>query len=405
MSLGRFDEAIASYREAIRRDPEDRRPYPFLGYALAQTGRTDEAFAQFRKAMATPAPTPETVAWWRILGIRAGRGDEIRLGWRESLDGRPFALDAWDGYAELCLFLGEPDEYRRARKVLLENVKPGGQPRDAERVGRACLLLPGSEEEMKRATALVDFAVESGRKSQEWTYWYFLFAKALADYRAGRFDEATAILKGATSKVLVPGPQVLLAMTQHRLGHREDALATLAATTPALDWRPTQVRDRETWIYQALRREAEALILPDLPALLSGDLQPQPAGAPGPHRVVPGEGPRRRRVSPAGRGGRGRSESVRRHRERGSLPVRPAGRPRRLRRGRRRRRPDRRRTPVPAGSGVAMAPRRPRFVDEPGDRRRRGGALCRAGTVDPMAVRGRPAPRPGQARPRPALRR
>ena len=69
---------------------------------------------------------------------------------------------------------------------------------------------------------------------------YFLFAKALADYRAGRFDEATAILKGATSKVLVPGPQVLLAMTQHRLGHREDALATLAATTPAFDWRPTQ---------------------------------------------------------------------------------------------------------------------------------------------------------------------
>jgi tetratricopeptide (TPR) repeat protein len=52
MSLGRFDEAIASYREAIRLDPEDRRPYPFLGYALAQTGRTDEAFAHYRKANA-----------------------------------------------------------------------------------------------------------------------------------------------------------------------------------------------------------------------------------------------------------------------------------------------------------------------------------------------------------------
>ena len=128
MSLGRFDEAIASYREAIRLDPEDRRPYPFLGYALAQTGRTDEAFAYFQKAMAMPAPTPETAYWWRLLGIRAGRGEEVRRGWRKTLDGRPFALDAWDGYAELCLFLGELDEYRRARRSSSRMSSPAASP-------------------------------------------------------------------------------------------------------------------------------------------------------------------------------------------------------------------------------------------------------------------------------------
>ncbi len=206
---------------------------------------------------------------------RFGTGEEIRRGWRKELDGGPFALDAWDGYAEFCLFLGDRDEYRRARGVLLDHVKPGGQPRDAEHVGRTCLLLPGSAEEARRATALADFAVESGRGRQEWTHPYFLFVKALAEYRAGHFDEATAILNGPTSEVLVPGPQLLLAMAQDRLGQEDRALATLAATTSAFDWRPTQARDREAWIFHALRREAEALILPDLPALLAGDLRPR----------------------------------------------------------------------------------------------------------------------------------
>ena len=53
--------------------------------------------AQFQKAVAMPGATPETANWWRLLGIRAGRGEEIRRRWRETLDGRPFALDAWDG--------------------------------------------------------------------------------------------------------------------------------------------------------------------------------------------------------------------------------------------------------------------------------------------------------------------
>ena len=43
------------------------------------------------------------------------------------LDGRPAAFDAWDGYAEFCLFLGDRAEYRRARNVLLENAKAGGR--------------------------------------------------------------------------------------------------------------------------------------------------------------------------------------------------------------------------------------------------------------------------------------
>ena len=50
---------------------------------------------------------------------------------------------------------------------------------------------------------------------------------------------------------------------------------TLAAAVLSHDWRPSRVRDQDDWIVHSLRREAEALIVPDLPAFLAGKLQPR----------------------------------------------------------------------------------------------------------------------------------
>ena len=176
MSLGRFDEAIASYREAIRLDPEDRRPYPFLGYALAQTGRTDEAFAYFQKAMEMPCADPDfggAPAPPRHPGGPRGRGP-TRMA--ENPRRWPFALDAWDGYAELCLFLGELDEYRRARKVLLENVKPRAAPR--RRMRRPGLpALAGLRGGGEAGVGAWISPSNRGGGREEWTYSYFLFAR------------------------------------------------------------------------------------------------------------------------------------------------------------------------------------------------------------------------------------
>src|SRR5205085_5668055 len=40
-------------------------------------------------------------------------------------------------------------------------------------------------------------------------------------------------------------------------------------------WRAFQVRDQDGWICHVLRREAEGMILPNLPAFLDGKYQPQ----------------------------------------------------------------------------------------------------------------------------------
>ena len=56
----------------------------------------------------------------------------------------------------------------------------------AEPVGRACLLLPGTEDELRKAVALTDRAVAAKESIPAWIYRYFLFAQGLAEYRQGR---------------------------------------------------------------------------------------------------------------------------------------------------------------------------------------------------------------------------
>jgi serine/threonine-protein kinase len=64
-------------------------------------------------------------------------------------------------------------------------------------------------------------------------------------------------------------------MALHREGLLEDARKSLTAAIFSYDWRATQARDHDAWICHLLRREAEGLIVPDLPAFRRGEYQPQ----------------------------------------------------------------------------------------------------------------------------------
>jgi serine/threonine-protein kinase len=64
-------------------------------------------------------------------------------------------------------------------------------------------------------------------------------------------------------------------MAQHRRGQKEEARKTLSAAVLAFDWGAAQADSRDVWICHVLRREAEALILPNLPAFLEGKYQPR----------------------------------------------------------------------------------------------------------------------------------
>jgi serine/threonine-protein kinase len=57
-------------------------------------------------------------------------------------------------------------------------------------------------------------------------------------------------------------------------GQKKQARQTLGRAVVAFDWGAAQADSRDVWICHILRREAETLILPNLPAFLRGEYQP-----------------------------------------------------------------------------------------------------------------------------------
>jgi eukaryotic-like serine/threonine-protein kinase len=271
---GEWDEAIDHYTKALQLDADYAWAHHNLANVLRVKGRLDQARDHYQQAIRVDPRNSEVQNGLRSVLLRQGLGTEVLVGWRKVLEANPPTHDAWSGYAELCLFLGEDEEYRRACRALIERFGATTSPYVAEPVGRALLLVPGADGESAKAHALVDRAVAAKASTPDWIYRYFLFAQGLAEYRRGRFSSAASLMQGEASRVLGPSPRLVLAMAQHGEGQREQARATLAKAVVEFDWNAAQADNRGAWIAHILRREAEALILPSLPAFLRGEYQP-----------------------------------------------------------------------------------------------------------------------------------
>jgi hypothetical protein len=145
--------------------------------------------------------------------------------WGGLVDANPPQYQVWDGYAEFCLFLDQPEKYRKARTDLLRQFGNMTDPVTAQLVGRACLLFPGSEEETRMAVALIDRAMSSDPSSMDLHGYqpYFNVAKALGDYRQGKYQSAVDRLQWANVSVLGTMRQLILAMARHQLGEASEA--------------------------------------------------------------------------------------------------------------------------------------------------------------------------------------
>jgi serine/threonine-protein kinase len=275
----KLDLAIEQYREAVRLDPNYAWAHYNLASALRLKGQLEEADQQFRLAIALePKNSVIRDALIQVV-VRQGRElNDLQAAWGKELEAGASKPESWTGYAELCLFLGKGAEYRRACQVLLERFGATTNGYLAEPVGRACLLLPGREDEVRKAVALIDRALAARESTIDWVYTYFLFAKALADYRQGDLAGAGALVQGEASQVMGPAPGLLLAMIQHDQGEKAQARQTLARAMLLFDWRASQADSRDAWICHVLRRQAEAKLLPDLPAFLRGEHQPRDSG-------------------------------------------------------------------------------------------------------------------------------
>ena len=86
----------------------------------------------------------------------------------------------------------------------------------------------------------------------------------LQNYKRCEWTQSSPLdarIRGTALRVLRPGPRLLLAVVQHRLGQTDAARNTFDLAIAGYDWNPAKATDRESWIYHLLRREAEATIL------------------------------------------------------------------------------------------------------------------------------------------------
>jgi serine/threonine-protein kinase len=268
------EEALEQHWQAVLIDPTTGNFQYNLGFILWKLNRPEEAVAPLRRAAALDPQSTETHLALRTVLLQLGQAEEMRLAWGTALEANPPQHDAWYGYAELCLFLGHEEEYRRARRSLLARFGTTTDPYIAERTSRTCLLLPASEDELRQAVALAEYAAGVDPSKYQGVHAHFLFVRGLADYRQGNFDRAIATMRGPAARVLGPAPRLVLALALHRSGKTTEARRTLAGAVLSRDWRPIHLRNQDDWIYHILRREAESLILPNLPAFLEGKYQP-----------------------------------------------------------------------------------------------------------------------------------
>jgi tetratricopeptide (TPR) repeat protein len=269
--LKRYDETIECVRRAAGHGVRRATMSAVLGDSLAHRGKPDEALAAFEEAVALDPLNVPAQSGLRSILIARGQFHDARAAWANALRFNPPGHDAWYGYAELCLFLSAKDDYRTARTALLERFGQTTDPTTAERTARACLLLPASDDnEFDQAVALAGRAAAVDRKTAGWFHSHYQFVRGLAEYRQGQFEKAIATLRGDAATVGGPTPRLVLAMALHKNGQEAEARKTLALVVSAYDWRLRLAVDQDGWIRHGLRREAEALMLPNLPAFLGG---------------------------------------------------------------------------------------------------------------------------------------
>ena len=273
-AVGRRNEQIDPSKLPQHFRPDVARLHGMLGDHLREAGKFVEAVDRYRQAIALDPKLASAQVGMRTILLRQGRLEEARVAWATMLDSGVLDHPEWDGYAELCLFLGKEAEYDRIRTAMLERFGATTDPQTGERAGRACLLRPASAEERKAAEKLVDVALAAKGIAPS-ALPYYRFAKGMAEYRRGHLIEAISIMDTDASTVMGPSPRLIKAMAQHQLGHASAARKTLTAAIDCFDWQPAHADSRDIWIHHVLRREAESLLLPNLHAFRTGRHEPK----------------------------------------------------------------------------------------------------------------------------------
>jgi hypothetical protein len=228
----------------------------------AMIATVDQAFANTRYTLD-----------WNAL---CGRWSEAAAALQKRIAETPDDHYLWYRAAFLLAMQGDVAKYRAHCSKMLERFRDAQDPFVAERVCKSCLLLEAPAAELPKLCELAHRSVTNGANNG--VIRYFLFAQALADYRAGQFatshDWAQKCLqsKQAMAPYGIGMAKLISAMSARRLGHNDQARSEWADASQFCA--PLPRVDRGQLLFpgdwhdgigmELLRREAQKLF--ELPA-------------------------------------------------------------------------------------------------------------------------------------------
>jgi serine/threonine protein kinase/tetratricopeptide (TPR) repeat protein len=272
--LKRTDEAIAEYRKAIEVDPKYTFSHHNLGLVQWEQGNRDDAIACYQKAIEVDPKKADSHFNLGNCCACLGRWDQALVAMDKAAELTPDDYFRLYLAAALHIHAGDRAGYRRICRVMLERFGDTKDPVVAERMAKTCLLSPEAVADLDYVLKLADRAVPSTENNREnrWAQ----FCKALAEHRAGRHAEAVQWLdlvapEAKEYPVRDASAFAVLALAQHHQSQGHEALRALdraegivAAKQPD----PAAGRlfgdDWHDWLRcQVLLREAEELLKPD----------------------------------------------------------------------------------------------------------------------------------------------
>jgi serine/threonine protein kinase len=216
------------------------------------------------------APHAALVPFYNTFGsVHARRGEwlESLTNWNLVVEYAPQDHMGYMYLAPLLLQLDDVASYKNLRMQMLRQFGNTSDPRIAERMVSASLLLPPTEDEMAVIAKMADVATTGDTNGDGWGF--NLFAKGFAEYRQGHFATAAEWLQRIppldvgwncrTEAYLV------LAMAQFQLHQPEASHDSLAEAVHGLTQKLSKAGHLDeqwnVWIAgHLLMREAEALI-------------------------------------------------------------------------------------------------------------------------------------------------
>ena len=220
---GQWDETLDLYLQALAAEPNSGDWFGrLLGLVHGRAGSSDQQ-ALIDKAERALVNGPLYVDWCAVRG----RWTEAAAGFEKRIESNP--ENHWSWYQAAFVFAqqGDTDGYRRHCERMLARFGDTQDPGIAERIAKACMILPAPADQVTKARELSERAVMNG--SNQLTIRYFQLAHALADYRAGEYAIAQKSIDKClhSDKVMtaygIVMAQLLDAMIQARLGNEEKA--------------------------------------------------------------------------------------------------------------------------------------------------------------------------------------